>query len=77
MKKPSMSIDIILEQKKSIPNFYIVIIVIKLGFKRLWKVFSDLGWGFPLGGGEYLFYDHFRVANSVRILGVGYMRYQD
>ena len=50
-------------------GFYIVIIIIKLRVKGLRKVPSNLGCCVPLGGGEDLFYDYFRVANSLWVLG--------
>ena len=76
-EKPSMFVNIVLEQKEPIPSFYIVIIIIKLGDKGLGKILSNPRWCFPLGGGEDLFYDYFRVANSVWVLEAGHMSYQD
>ena len=70
-----MSVNIILEYKEPILGFYIIIIIIKLKVKELGKVLSDLELCFPLGGGEDLFYDYFRVANSILVLGVRHMCY--
>ena len=72
-----MFVNVILEQKESIIGFYIVIIIIKLRVKGLRKVPSNPGCCFPLGGGEDLFYDYLRAANSLWVLGAWHICYQD
>ena len=54
-----------------------IIILIKLRVKELGKVLSDPGLCFPLGGGKDLFYDYFRIANSVWVLGARHLSYHD
>ena len=54
-----------------------IIILIKLRVKELGKVLSDPGLCFPLGGVEDVFYDYFRVANSIWVLRARHMCYYD
>ena len=49
------------------------IIIIELRFKGLGKVPGDPRLCLPLGGDENLFYDYFRVTNSVWVLGARHM----